>query len=58
MKSAIVALTRGYPSNKDLYSDLIKRNLSIYERIIKLSSDEIDLVLFHEAISPLKIKNI
>ena len=48
MKSAIVALTRGYPSNKDLYSDLIKRNLSIYERIIKLSSDEIDLVLFHE----------
>lgn len=48
MKSAIVALTRGYPSNKDLYSDLIKRNLSIYEKIIKLASDEIDLVLFHE----------
>lgn len=48
MKSAIVALTRGYPTDKSLYSDLIKRNISIYEKIIKFTTDEIDLILFHE----------
>lgn len=48
MKSAIVALTRGYPTDRSLYSDLIKRNISIYEKIIKFTTDEIDLILFHE----------
>lgn len=47
MKTAIVALTRGY-EDKNLYSDLIKRNNSIYVNIIKLRSKPTDLILFHE----------
>lgn len=48
MKTAVVALIRGYPNNKALYSELIKRNNSIYEKIVKFKNKEIDLILFHE----------
>lgn len=48
MKTAIVALTRGYPNNRSLYSDLIKRNDSIFKNIINLRNKQTDLILFHE----------
>ena len=48
MKIAIVALTRGYPDDKSLYDELIKRNYSIYEKINKHRETRADLLLFHE----------
>ena len=48
MKNAVVALTRGYPNNLELYNTLIKRNNSIHKRINKLRKEPADIVLFHE----------
>ena len=48
MKNAVVALTRGYPNNLELYNTLIKRNNSIHKRINKLRKEPVDIVLFHE----------
>jgi len=48
MKNAVVALTRGYPNNLELYDTLIKRNNSIHKRINKLRKEPVDIVLFHE----------
>ena len=48
MKIAIVALTRGYPDDRSLYDELIKRNYSIYEKINKHRENSPDLLLFHE----------
>ena len=44
----VVALTRGYPNNLELYNTLIKRNNSIHKRINKLRKEPVDIVLFHE----------
>lgn len=48
MKIAVVALTRGYPKNRNLYDNLIKRNNSISENISKKIEKRIDIILFHE----------
>jgi hypothetical protein len=48
MKIAIVALTRGYPDNLSKYSDLINRNISIYEKINQYRKVPADILLFHE----------
>ena len=48
MKNAVVALTRGYPNNLELYDTLIRRNNSIHKRINKLRKEPVDIVLFHE----------
>ena len=48
MKAAIVALTRGYPKNRSLYDNLLKRNEYIYQNINSLRSSPLDLILFHE----------
>ena len=48
MKIAIFALTRGYPNQRNLYSDLLQRNKSIYEHINKKRDYPADLILFHE----------
>lgn len=48
MKVAVVALTRGYPNNQNLYGDLIKRNQCIYNNFIKIREAPADLILFHE----------
>jgi hypothetical protein len=47
MKNAIVVLTRGY-SNLNQYSNLIKRNILIYENICKKLQNQFDIVIFHE----------
>ena len=48
MKNAIVALTRGYPEQKNLYDELLQRNKSIYEHINKKRDYPADIILFHE----------
>lgn len=48
LKIAIVGLVRGYPQNKNLYESLIIRNNSIYENIVKLRSNLVDVIIFHE----------
>lgn len=48
MKNAIVALTRGYPQDKNLYTNLIKRNISIYKHINSKREISCDIILFHE----------
>ena len=48
MKTAIIALTRGYPNDRSLYSDLIKRNDSIFSKINKYRRTPSDIILFHE----------
>ena len=57
MKAAIVALTRGYPNNKSLYDNLIKRNLSIYKHINKKRKIPADIILFHEGNISLEDQN-
>ena len=48
MKTAIIALTRGYPNNKSLYDSLIKRNNAIYNHINQFRKSPSDIILFHE----------
>lgn len=48
MKIAIVALTRGYPENINLYKTLITRNEAIFKKINQFRDVPADLILFHE----------
>lgn len=45
MSNAIVVLTRGYKTIQE-YSNLLKRNLSIYEKLY--NKDKHDVIIFHE----------
>ncbi len=57
MKIAVIALTRGYPEDRSLYSSLIKRNNSIYKHINKIRKVPADVILFHEGNISLEDQN-
>lgn len=48
LKIAIIALTRGYPTDKSSYKTLIQRNRAIFEKINKFRDIPADLLIFHE----------